>query len=416
MPSKSSHGVLYQYRNCRLLRKHSIYKDDLWVRDGKIVNPEILFFEEKSYADVQIDCNGAIICAGFIETQINGAFGVDFSQVPDKGTIEEGVLKVAKGLLAHGVTSFCPTVITSPPSTYHKILPHIKQCPGSKEGAGVLGTHVEGPFISREKKGAHPPEHIRIFDNGFQDVLETYGSVSDVAIVTLAPELNNSKMVIEEFIKRGIVVSLGHSQSNLVQGEEAVSQGACYITHLFNAMLPFHHRDPHLVGLLASERLPKDRTIYYGLISDGIHTHPAALRIAHRVHPQGLVLVTDAIQAMGLPEGFYVFGEQEIEIKGKRAVLAGTDTLCGSISTLDNCVRHFIKSTNCGQVLALEAASLHPAKMMGITAQKGTLEFNTDADFIVINDNLEPLATYIAGELVWENPDTQSLVVSKVKE
>lgn len=320
----------------------------------------------------------------------------------------EGVQKVAKGLLQYGVTSFCPTVVTSPKEDYEKIVTKVKKCNGSKEGAGVLGLHLEGPFISKEKKGAHNEQYIRTFPNGYQDVIEMYGNLDNVAIVTLAPELERSSDVIQELCKRGIKVSLGHSVADLVTGEEAMRQGASMITHLFNAMLSFHHRDPHLIGMLSSSKLPDDRTLYFGLIADGIHTHPAALRIAYRVHQKGLVLVTDAIAAMGLPTGRHHMGTQELEIVGKRAMIAGTQTLCGSISPLDYCVRNLLKNTGCGVVHALESASLHPAEMLDITDRKGTLDYGTDADFIILDEALNVQATYIAGEKVWDREKTET--------
>ncbi|XP_033743996.1 N-acetylglucosamine-6-phosphate deacetylase-like isoform X2 [Pecten maximus] len=403
----SSRGdLVYQFVNCRLLRNHQLVEDDLWVRAGKIINPEKLFFEEKVAADEQIDCGGMIISPGFIDVQINGAFGVDFSA--DVTDIEKGVGKVAKGLLEHGVTSFCPTLVTCSRQTYSEILPGIKKSNGGRSGAGVLGLHLEGPFINKEKKGAHNESFIREFTNGFSDVLEMYGTLDNTVIVTLAPEHERSEEVIKELVHRGIVVSVGHSTSNLIQGETAVGNGASFITHLFNAMLPFHHRDPHLIGLLTSKMIPSDKKVYYGLIADGIHTHPAALRIAHRVDPKGLVLVTDAIPAMGLLAGKHQIGSQTVEIKGKRAVIAGTNTLCGSIVTMDKCVRHLAKATDCGKVLALESASLHPAQLLGITNRKGTLGYNSDADFILVDDMLNIKSTYIAGELVWKSNDTET--------
>ncbi|XP_059169326.1 N-acetylglucosamine-6-phosphate deacetylase-like [Physella acuta] len=399
--SPTSAGYLYQYTNCHILRGGKIIREDLWIRDGKIMDPEILFYVEKVNADKKIDCKNMIISPGFIDVQLNGGYGYDFSTDVN---LEEGIEKVAHGLLSQGVTSFCPTIITSPPDFYHKVLPRIKKCNGSKKGAGVLGVHVEGPFICVERIGAHPKQCVRDYENGFSDVLETYGDLTNIAIVTLAPEKKNSMEVIEEFCKRGIVVSVGHSNANLVEGEEAVRSGARFITHLFNAMLPFHHRDPHLVGLLTSEKLPRNRRVFYGIIADGIHTHPAALRIAHRVHPQGTVLVTDAIQAMGLPDGTYPFGEQTIVVEGKRSYIKGTNTLAGSTATLDHCVRLFAKQTDCGIEKALEAASLHPAQLMGIEDKKGTLDFGTDADFIMLDDSLNVKATYIAGECVYTAP------------
>lgn len=208
------------------------------------------------------------------------------------------------------------------------------------------GFHLEGPFISAEKKGAHPEQFLRTFQpGGFQDLMDTYGSLDGVAMVTLAPELSGSRTVVRELCQRGIKVSLGdpglkylvlglkfsvcitvltslrgsgsdpaagHSVADLSQAEEAVQHGASCITHLFNAMQPvsprrsprgsrdplgsdrldsvlvqFHHRDPGIVGLLTSDKVPAGRTVFYGMIADGIHTNPAALRIAHRAHPSG---------------------------------------------------------------------------------------------------------------------------------
>ncbi|CAG5135408.1 unnamed protein product [Candidula unifasciata] len=396
--STTGAGTLYQYINCRILRGGKIFREDLWVRNGKIMNPEPLFFDEKVIADVRIDCHNLIISPGLIEVQLNGGFGYDFSTDVD---IEKGISKVAKEVLAFGITSFCPTVITSSPTLYHKVLPLIKKCEGSSKGAGVLGVHIEGPFINKERKGCHPVQLIQDFDNGFSDILDVYGDLSNVTLVTLAPEKKNALEVIEEFCKRGITVSVGHSSANLVEGEAAVRSGARFITHLFNAMLPFHHRDPHLVGLLTSDKLPQNRKVFYGLISDCIHTHPAALRIAHRVNPDGIVLVSDAIGAMGLPDGTYQLGEQTVEVQGYEVYIKDTNILAGGTATLDYCVRCFAKETGCGPVLALEAASLHPAQLLGIDDRKGTLNFGADADFIFLDDGLNVKATYIAGECVY---------------
>ncbi|XP_018091976.1 N-acetylglucosamine-6-phosphate deacetylase isoform X2 [Xenopus laevis] len=380
MPSNKSvsDAPIAQFRNCRILRDHTLHREDLWVRQGKVLNPEKLFFDEKGSADLQVDCHGLIIAPGFIDTQLNGGFGVDFSL--ESSDVKRGVLLVSKNILSHGVTSFCPTLVTSPSSVYHKVLPQISVRDGGPEGAGVLGVHLEGPYISREKKGAHPERCLRSFsERGFPDLLDTYGTLENVSIVTLAPEMERSKEVIKELVQRGICVSLGHSVANLSQAEDAVTHGASFITHLFNAMLPFHHRDPGIVGLLTSDQIPKGKTVYYGMIADGIHTNPAALRIAHRAHPKGLVLVTDAITAMGLGPGKHTLGQQEILIEGLNAYVAGTHTLAGSIATMDMCVRHFREATGCTVEEALEAASLHPAQVLGIEDHKGTLDFGADA-------------------------------------
>uniref|UniRef100_A0AAY4CFN8 N-acetylglucosamine-6-phosphate deacetylase n=1 Tax=Denticeps clupeoides TaxID=299321 RepID=A0AAY4CFN8_9TELE len=390
MPSNKSVSdePITQFINCRILRHHKLQREDLWVRGGKILDPEKLFFDEEGFADYRIDCENRIIAPGFIDVQINGGYGIDFSQASDDYSL--GIAMVAKKLLQHGVTSFCPTIVTSPPAIYQQVPMH-------------YSVHLEGPFISKEKKGAHPPQFIRSFNIGaIADLLEIYGQLDNVTMVTLAPELPNSGPVIQELARRGIIVSLGHSVANLSQAEAAVLQGSTFITHLFNAMLPFHHRDPGIVGLLTSEKVPAQNRIFYGMIADGIHTHPAALRIAHRAHPKGLVLVTDAVPAMGLPAGCHSLGQQEIHIDGLHAYVAGTTTLSGSIATMDMCVRHFRDASGCSEEAALEAASLHPAELLNLTHCKGTLDYGSDADFVVLDESFTVRETYIAGQQVWK--------------
>ncbi|KAL1130307.1 hypothetical protein AAG570_013245 [Ranatra chinensis] len=391
---------ILQFTNCKILRNHRIYIDDLWVRDGIIVDPEKTFYDEKLGPNRVIDLHETLVAPGFIDIQINGGFGVDFSH--DVNIIEDGLQSVAKGILPHGVTAFCPTLVTSKPDVYHQVLPKIKKTKGGTHGAEILGVHVEGPFINKDKRGAHAVEDIMDFGKGFRTLDEVYGYLDDIKIVTLAPEKENSRCIIEELVNRGIAVSLGHSAADIKTAEDAVSCGASLITHLFNAMLPFHHRDPGIVGLLASNNVKK---IYYGIIADGVHTHPAALRIAHRANPKGVVLVTDAISAMGLAEGVHHIGQKVIDVRGDCAYIANTDTLCGSVATMNKCVKYFLEAASCSTVEALEAASLHPAEALGLSKKKGSLNYGADADFVTLNDSLDVLSTWIAGECVSHVPE-----------
>ncbi len=153
---------------------------------------------------------------------------------------------------------------------------------------------------------------------------------------------------------------------------------------------------------MASNEIPPGKTVYFGIISDGIHTHGAALRIAYRTHSEGLILVTDAISAMGLEEGTHRIGQYSIEVRDHRAYIAGTNTLCGSIAPMDECIRTFLSATKCPLEYALEAASLHPAKCLCISDRKGTLNFECDADFVLLDDNLRVHSTWIAGNCVYE--------------
>lgn len=301
-----------------------------------------------------------------------------------------------------GVTSYCPTLVTSPPEVYAAILPWLYPRRGGQAGAEIIGAHVEGPFISKRKKGAHKPEFIRDMAAGLRDVQEVYGQgLSNVKIITLAPELDPEGDVVQKCAQRGITISLGHSEATLSQGEIAVQNGARLITHLFNAMTSFHHRDPGLLGLLTSKKL-QGHPLFYGIIADGIHTHPAALRVAYRTNYPALCLVTDAITALGFSDGIYNLGEATIRVTGERAVIDGTDTLCGAITSLFKAVQKLIKGARCTLEEALEAASFHPAQALGIEHSKGTLDYGSDADFIILDTSeMKLLSTWIAGECVY---------------
>jgi len=254
--SQSRHNIV-RLTNCQLLRDHVLTTDDLWVRDGVIIDPSPIFYQERLQADTVVDCNGCIIAPGFIDLQINGAFGVDFSHdVVDEESGKRIVETVGKGILAHGVTAYCPTVVTSPPAVYRAVLPHIQRSQGGRHGASVLGIHVEGPFISITKKGAHPEQHIQSPEDGIRSLESVYGSgLANVSLITIAPELEWAMEVVEACVDRRIVVSVGHTEATLSQGEEAVKRGARLVTHMFNAMQTFHHRDPGLLGLLTSDKL-----------------------------------------------------------------------------------------------------------------------------------------------------------------
>jgi N-acetylglucosamine-6-phosphate deacetylase len=175
---------IIQLTNCRIVRGSRIYTDDLWIRNGKILDPEKVFFEEKRHSNLQIDCDGLILAPGFIDTQINGGFGHDFTS--NHESISKCLGIVSKHLLQYGVTSFCPTIISSDKETYRQLLPNIKPTKGGPNGAAILGVHLEGPFISKEKLGAHPARHLRDLNGSIGDLHDVYGdSLDNVRIVTL---------------------------------------------------------------------------------------------------------------------------------------------------------------------------------------------------------------------------------------
>ncbi|KAJ2010359.1 N-acetyl-glucosamine-6-phosphate deacetylase [Coemansia sp. S680] len=288
--------------------------------------------------------------------------------------------------------------------------------------------------MNPKKKGAHEVSCLRAAPNGLADFDECYGLENlrnYVTYMTVAPEVDGVLDVIPRLISEcQIGISQGHSVATNEIARRAHISGARMITHLFNAMTDFHHRDPGIVGLLSassgSECLKLDANgvplperasaesaaIFYGLICDGIHVHPNAVKIAYNSHPAGAVLVSDAMGAMGLPDGHYKLGNMPVvvgpmtDVEGcpRAALIQGTGTLAGSIVTLIECVRNFRAFTQCSIVEAVEAATLHPAQMLGIERKKGTLDFGADADIIFLSDDLYVQKVFVRGELA--TPDT----------
>jgi len=372
--------MIVVFRNAAVLRNHEIKQEDLWVENGKCSLP-------KNQADcvVELD-NTTIIAPGYIDIQINGGFGFDFSS----GL--EAVQEVAKSILHFGVTSFLPTIVTSERTHYLKLL---KSTESYSIGAEVLGLHLEGPFINPEQKGAHNASLIRDF-NSVVDPEEFYGDLSKVRMVTLAPEIFGALTKIPFFTNRGIVVSIGHTQASSEEVDKAVAVGATLVTHLFNAMTPFHHRAPGVIGATLA-----NRKLFYSVICDGIHVDPGAIKMAWMANPERLVLISDAISALGLEEGDYRLGTMDVRVNGGKAVVKGTETLAGSVLRMDQAVKNLKAFTGCSTVQALEAASLRPAQVIGVDDRKGRLDEGYDADFVVLDQDLNVQQTYRAGERVF---------------
>lgn len=271
---------------------------------------------------------------------------------------------------------------------------------GSVEnGCAILGAHCEGPFISPQRSGAHPPEYVRAPKEGAKSVDECYGDLSNIRIITMAPELEGSLEAYKYCTEKGIVVSMGHTAAHIQQAIDGVDAGATLMTHLFNAMTPFHHRDPGVIGCLG---MPTEKSPYFSIIVDGIHCHEYAVRLAQKANGSHCCLITDAMGAAGLPEGHYKLGKQNVVVIGNRAVLEENhDTLAGSIVGIDECVRNYRKFCECSTEEALNNATLNPARVIHMDHKKGSLDAGKDADFVFLDDDLNVLATFIGGELAW---------------
>lgn len=299
-----------------------------------------------------------------------------------------------------GCVAICPTIITSAYETYHRNLKMFAYEEGSVEnGCTIIGAHCEGPFISPERSGAHPPEYIRAPIKGGESVEECYGDLSNIKIITMAPELEGAYDAYKYCAERGITVSMGHTAAHIQQAVDGVKNGATLMTHLFNAMTPFHHRDPGVIGCLG---MPTQSSPYFSIIVDNIHCHEYAVRLAQKANGSRCCLITDAMSAAGLPEGHYKLGKQNVVVVGNRAVLEENhDTLAGSIVGIDECVRNYLRDCGCTKMEALTNATLNPARVVHIDHKKGSLDPGKDADFLFLDQDLHVLATFIGGELAW---------------
>mgnify|MGYP002622605900 CR=1 FL=1 len=335
-----------------------------------------------------IDASGLHLVPGFIDLQLNGAIGLDFTSEP------ESIWTVADYLPRMGVTSFLPTIITSPLTAVQSAQEIITSSPPSGfQGATPLGLHIEGPFLHPNKKGAHNPAYLQL---PAVDKVATWTPENGVRLVTLAPELDNALDVVRWLTKRGVVVSAGHSTATLAQARAGFEAGIRYGTHLFNAMLPLHHREPGLAGaLLADPRL----TI--GLIVDGEHVHPELVKLVWRLAGNGrLNLVTDAMAALGMPPGHYALGDHEVIVDETTARLP-SGTLAGSLLTMDTAVRNLITFTGCTLADALPTITSTPANLLGLP-HKGRLAPTCDADLLLLTPDLQVHITLIGGKIVYQ--------------
>jgi N-acetylglucosamine-6-phosphate deacetylase len=215
-------------------------------------------------------------------------------------------------------------------------------------------------------------------------------SANPIKMITAAPEVGDMMSQIPEIAKRDIIYAIGHSDATYEQAVQATHQGARMITHLFNAMRPFYHRNPGIFGLLGqSER----RRPFYGVIADGIHLHPTSIKIAYNAHPEGLILVTDAMRLCGLPDGTYDWTNGERIVKtGARLTLEGSDKIAGSSATLIECVNNFRRWSGSSTAAAINAVTATPARLLGLQGVKGSLDSGADADLVVLGENDDPFS------------------------
>ncbi|MBY0088832.1 N-acetylglucosamine-6-phosphate deacetylase [Brevibacillus brevis] len=378
--------------------KGKLVADGQELHDGLVVvgNGTIIYAGKadeygKALPDHVVTVEDGWICPGFVDMHMHGIDGYDTMD----GT-PESLQTISTALARHGVTSFLATTMTAPYAQLEQVLVNIAQ--NSREGlpgAQSIGIHLEGPWINPRYKGAQKEENIAIPK---LDAVQKLYELSEglIKVVTIAPEQPEALEAIAWLKERDVIVSAGHTGATFAQATEAVDAGVRHFTHCFNAMTGLHHREPGVVGAaMYHEQLSTE------LIADGIHVHPAVMKILYRVKTaERLALVSDSMRAAAMGEGTYDLGGQEVHVQDNQAKLAD-GTLAGSILTLNRAVGNMVTLSGVSLPDAVEMASLTPASILGFGERKGRLAAGYDADITVLNTQFDVIMTFVAGKEVY---------------
>jgi N-acetylglucosamine-6-phosphate deacetylase len=336
-----------------------------------------------------LDAQGDNLLPGFIDLHVHGAMGHELMDASSSGLQE-----MARFYATHGVTSFLATTWTASRSSIMKALQLVKQMQGRvRDGATLLGAHLEGPYLNPARCGAQDVNFIRRAER--EEALE-FLETGVVRLLAVAPEFDENLWLIEECVRRGITVSAAHTAASYEQMQKAVKHGITHLTHSYNAMQGLGHRELGTIG--AAMTLPQ---IHCELIADNIHVHPAAQKILVAVKgPSGVILVTDAIRAAGLPDGEYVLDERSIHIQNG-AVRLPDGTLAGSVLTMERALQNICSATGRSLEEMWMTSSLNAARAIGVSAHKGSLEVGKDADLVLLDESFNVKRTVVKGEIVF---------------
>lgn len=362
----------------RLVLDDAVTPGRIRIEDGRIVGVD---------PDPAVEA-GPFIAPGLIDLHVHGWGGHD--AMGGRAALDG----MARSLLAHGVTSFLPTAVSAPLDDLCRFADTVRDwMPGAPhDGAAPVGFNLEGPLLSPNRRGAHDARHLLSPADLPPGRLATL--LPDLRLITLAPELEGAVRLIGDVVAQGVVVSLGHSAATLDQARAGYDAGARSTTHLFNAMTGVSHREPGL----ALAALTDDR-VAVELIADGEHVHPALWPLIARAKPaSGLLLVSDAVAMAGTGDGRGRIGQLEVEIRGSRCTLAGSDVLAGSVIALDSAVRNLAEN-GIPLAVAVAAASRNPAQLLGLT-DRGRLAPGFRADLVELDDALTVSGVYRFGRRV----------------
>ncbi|MFD1269392.1 N-acetylglucosamine-6-phosphate deacetylase [Paenibacillus motobuensis] len=375
-------------QHVNVLLPHQILPStSVWVTDGKIERIEAQEVPQFDERYERIDGNGMWLIPGMIDVHIHGANGYDMMD----GT-EASIQEVSHICAATGCTSFLATSVSSTMYDLLNMIRSVKSVIGRERGAKIAGIHLEGPYLNPKRKGMQNEKYLRHPDlDEMKLIFQEAGSL--IKMVTVAPELPGGLELISYLKDQGVVIAVAHSDATYEEAKEAFGAGASHVTHCFNGMRPIHHRDPGLI--VAAFEEPH---VSLQAIVDQVHLHPAIIRLMHRIKgPEGMVLITDALQAMGLGDGEYLFGGHNVTVSEGIARLSD-GTLASSTVTMNEALRLTVEN-GISFTDAVQMASTSPARILGLS-NKGKIEIGYDADFVLLNEKYEVQWTMIEGQLV----------------
>lgn len=351
----------------------AIHDDVLIALDGAVIA------DVARTTDVPADAErvGGLLVPGFVDVHVHGGDGADFMDAHDEGT--ERILSFHA---RHGTTALAATTLSASRGDLQSAVEAIRRvAANTPDGAEIVGVHLEGPYINPGRAGAQDRASIRP-----SDIHELAALINEAPrlrwIVTLAPELEGARALIEHFRDR-VLFAIGHTSADHATTATALEWGACHFTHLFNAMTGLHHRDPGVVGAaLTSVNATAE------LIADGVHVHPAALRIAVAAMPHRIALITDAIRACGLADGTYKLYDYEVTV-GDGAARLADGTLAGSVLTMAGAVKNMVELAGVPIETVLPLATEVPARILGVADRKGKIDSRYDADLVLLTEKFE---------------------------
>ncbi|MGE7826974.1 N-acetylglucosamine-6-phosphate deacetylase [Paenibacillus sp. NPDC093718] len=363
----------------------------VWISNGKLKRIEPTQELDRIESDAElIDGNGMWLIPGMIDVHIHGANGYDMMD----GT-EDSIQEVSHACAATGCTSFLATSVSSTIEDLLNMIRSVKSVIGREQGARIAGIHLEGPYLNPKRKGMQNEKYLRHPNlDEMKFIFQEAGSL--IKMVTIAPELPGGLELISFLKEQGVVIAVAHSDATYEEAMLAFAAGASHVTHCFNGMRPIHHRDPGLI--VAAFEEPH---VSLQAIVDQVHLHPAIVRLMHRLKgPEGMVLITVALQAMGLGDGNYIFGGHHVTVSEGIARLAD-GTLASSTVTMNEALR-LTEANGISMEDAVHMASTTPARILGLS-HKGKIEVGYDADLVLMDERYQVQWTMIEGKLYCEN-------------